>query len=182
LRTAPARGKRKIGRPTFLCSRWKQPCDYGFCFEFRDVAESFAASYEHHPVDDLESLDDDSNAYRATALECLNVLLEVDEFMSSSKDGVRDWVSVSIVLGLPSTRGLSSPQIAGQFGCTEKALNASTARFLRLAGLDPAGDLGNGNPDRMAARKQSPKAAGHRGRFKALSLRLDVQEMQSPSE
>jgi hypothetical protein len=50
---------------------------------------------------------------------------------------VRDGVSVSIVLGLPSTRGLSSPQIAGQLGCTEKALNASTARFLRLAGLDP---------------------------------------------
>jgi hypothetical protein len=134
LRTAPARGKRKIGRPTFLCSTWKQPCDYGFCSEFRDVAESFAASYEHHPVDDLEPLDDDPNAYRAAALEYLNVLLEVDEFMSSSKDGMRDWVSVSIVLGLPSTRGLSSPQIAGQLGCTEKALNASTARFLRLAG------------------------------------------------
>jgi hypothetical protein len=77
------------------------------------------------------------------ALEYLNVLLEleVDKFMSSSKDGVCDWVSVSIVLGLPSTRGLSSPQIAGQLGCTEKALNASTARFLRLAGLDPAGGL-----------------------------------------
>jgi hypothetical protein len=100
-----------------------------------DPATWDAASYNHHPVEDLEPLPDIPNPYREAALFHLQIMLACDEFVTGAQDARLAIVAVSICLGWPSTRSLSIDNIANQLGCTPTALTRSVARFKTLAGL-----------------------------------------------
>ena len=67
------------------------------CPQKQDPAAWYASSYTHHPVDDLEPLNEKPNSYRRGALGYLQILLAVDSYMARSKDGVMAWVSIAIV-------------------------------------------------------------------------------------
>src|SRR5271157_5531965 len=89
-----------------------------------------------HPIDDLEPMPDASNDCRKAAIEHLQILKAIDLFMTCTPDARLGWVSISIVLRLTSVRGLSNDAIANQLGVTEAAVSRSTAKFMRLVGLD----------------------------------------------
>jgi hypothetical protein len=109
---------------------------HDFDSEFNDPAIWNSASYTAHPIDDLEPMPDASNDYRKAAIEHLQILKAIDLFMTCTPDARLGWVSISIVLRLTSVRGLSNDAIANQLGVTEAAVSRSTAKFMRLVGLD----------------------------------------------
>jgi hypothetical protein len=109
--------------------------------EFLDPASWNAASYTHHPVDDLEPIPDHSSSYRDAALECLRILASVDSFMSRARDPRLAWTAVSGVIGLTSTSKLTEAEIGRQLGVTELSVHRAMAKFVKLANLDPAGGL-----------------------------------------
>jgi hypothetical protein len=106
--------------------------------QFNDPAGWNAASYEAHPVDELEPLEVVPNEYRERALDCMALLKAVDECMARARDPRLAWVGISTVLDLDSTRGTSLVELAHQMGCSEDALSNSRARFRILSGLDPS--------------------------------------------
>lgn len=115
--------------------------DRGYDSEFNDARGSNRASYESHPIDSIEPIDPAPNGYRSAALAYLKVMLAVDEFITAAEDVRGAVVAVAIVLGWPSTRGLSVGDIAGQFGCSRTTISRACARFREMAGLDSAGGV-----------------------------------------
>jgi hypothetical protein len=110
--------------------------DPGSDSEFNDCAEWNRASYTPDFLAELgEPLPDAPNDYRAAALFHLGIMYAVDEFLTAAPDARVGIVAVAVVLGWPSTRGLSVGDIAGQLDCTPTALTRSIARFKTLAGL-----------------------------------------------
>jgi hypothetical protein len=109
--------------------------------EFQDPADWNAASYNAHRIDSIEPLPDHHTEYRDAALECMKVLRSVDVFMSRSTDPRLAWVAVASAIGLNSTAGLSQAQIGRQLGVSELSVRRATAKFTKLANLDPAGGL-----------------------------------------
>ncbi len=86
-----------------------------------DPATWSTNSYWHRPVEDIEPLPDDKpNSYREAALQYMEVLANVDIFMTKTKDPRLAWVSVAIILELNSVGGLSQVNIAGQLGVSEQ--------------------------------------------------------------
>jgi hypothetical protein len=74
-------------------------------------------SYTHHPCDDFEPLDVQSSDYRECARRLLFVLSALDHWMCARREGPpRDWVTASIALGLPSSRGQTETEIAAAWG------------------------------------------------------------------
>jgi hypothetical protein len=71
----------------------------------------------------------------------------VDDFITAAEDARFAVIVVAVVLGWPSTRGLTVPEIAGQLGCTTATLTRSIARFKTLAGLNSAGGVRFIRPD-----------------------------------
>jgi hypothetical protein len=64
--------------------------------EYVDPATWSPNSYWHHPVEDIEPLPDDKpNSYREAALQYMEVLANVDIFMTKTKDPRLAWVSVA---------------------------------------------------------------------------------------
>ena len=96
------------------------------------------ASYSAHPIDSIEPFTDEPNSYRQAALYHLQIMLAVDEFITSAEDARLAVVAVAVVLGWPSARGLSVGNIADQLGCSLSTLTRSIARFKTMAGLDSA--------------------------------------------
>lgn len=76
--------------------------------------------------------------YREASLVFLRVLLMIDTHMSRIRDARLGWISVSIALGLTSTRGKTLTQLATEMGISKQALSRPTAQLLRMTGLDPA--------------------------------------------
>jgi hypothetical protein len=109
--------------------------------EFHDPADWNAASYNAHPIDSIEPLPDSSTSYRDAALGCMKILRSVDEFMSQATDPRLAWAAVSFTIGLISTHGLTQAEIGRQLGVSELTVRRATAKFVRLANLDPAGGL-----------------------------------------
>jgi hypothetical protein len=110
--------------------------DYtGSTYDSIDAAERGSASYNRHPCDDFEPLDDAPSPYREAAIGGLKVLSAMDDFLTAADDKRTGWIAVAIVLKLTSVRGLTVPNIAGQLGFTTNALTRSNARFKTLAGL-----------------------------------------------
>jgi hypothetical protein len=107
--------------------------------KFVDPASWNAASYNAHPIDSIEPLPDRSSLYRDEALRCMRILRSVDRCMSRAKDPRLCWTIVSIAIGLDSTAGLSETQICRQPDLSDQSLHRATARFAKLANLDPAG-------------------------------------------
>jgi hypothetical protein len=74
----------------------------------------------------------------AGSMVFLRVLLMIDTHMSRIRDARLGWVSVSVALGLTSTRGKTLTQLAAEMGITKQPLSKPTAKLLRVTGLDPA--------------------------------------------
>jgi hypothetical protein len=97
-----------------------------------DCAEWNSASYNRHPCDDLEPLDDAASPYREAAIGCLKVLQAMDDFLTTADDKRAGCIAVAIVLKLTSVRGLTVANIADQLGCSPTTINRYTARFARM--------------------------------------------------
>jgi hypothetical protein len=81
----------------------------------------------------------------------MKILRSVDVFTSRSTDPRLAWVAVASAIGLNSTAGLSEAQIGRQLGVSELSVRRATAKFTRLANLDPpAGFVHSANLDPMA--------------------------------
>jgi hypothetical protein len=59
----------------------------------------------------------------------------IDEFIRAAEDARLAVVAIAVILGWPSTRRLTVPEIAEQLGCTPAALTRSIARFKTMANL-----------------------------------------------
>jgi hypothetical protein len=136
--------------------------------EFCDPADWNLASYTAHPIDSIEPLPDHSSLYRDAALECMKILRSVDVFMSRSTDPRLAWVAVASAIGLSSTAGLSEAEIGRQIGLSELRVRRATAKFTKLANLDPAGGLralgqirSNGGPPSKKTVSECRRACPH---------------------
>ena len=103
--------------------------------DFDDPASWDRASYNHHPCDDFEPLPDTSSDYRQAALYHLQLMYAVDEFITAAPDARVAVVAVAVVLGWPSTRNLTAPEIAEQLGVSTSTMGRACARFREMAGL-----------------------------------------------
>jgi hypothetical protein len=127
---------------------------------FNDPASWDAASYEAHPVDKLEPRETITQEYRECALRMLEILNSIDHFMSYPKQGPpREWLAVSLALGLESTRGRSETAVAEEWGVTRACISKDVTRVLRLTGLDPAWGLKSADD-----RQTYSRTNGHRDR------------------
>jgi hypothetical protein len=115
--------------------------DRGSDPEFSDCADWNRASYESHPIDSIEPIDLPVNGYRQAALAHLQLFLCIDEFITAASDARLAVVSVAVVLGWPSIRGLTVPEIAEQLGCSPVTITRACNRFREMAGLDSAGGI-----------------------------------------
>jgi hypothetical protein len=110
-----------------------------------DPATWDMASYEAHPVDEIEPSELPENEYRQAARRFLIVINAVDQFMCSTHTGLppRKWVAVSLALGLASTRGQTETAVAIEWGVTRAAISKDVVAILKLAHLenDPAWGL-----------------------------------------
>jgi hypothetical protein len=61
--------------------------------------------------------------------------------MSRARDSRLGWTAIASAIGLNSTAGLSQAQIGRQLGVSELSVRRATAKFTKLANLDPAGGL-----------------------------------------
>ena len=108
--------------------------------ETNDPAGWDRASYTPDLLAELgEPLPDVVNGYRAAALAWLKCMLMIDEFITTAPDARLAVVAVAIVLGWPSTRGLTVPEIARQLGVSTSTIARACNRFREMAGLDSAG-------------------------------------------
>lgn len=106
--------------------------------EFNDPAAWDSASYEHHPVEDMEPWPEGSE-FRSACVNLLAVLQAVDTFMSTAQSGApMRWLQVSIGLGLHSTAGLTEIEIAERLGVSRQIISRGTVEFLRMVRLPPA--------------------------------------------
>ena len=131
---------------TFAMRHFHEPAGFS---DTNDPATWHTASYSAHPVDSLEPLPDAVNGYRQAALAYLKVMLTIDEFLTAAPDARVAVVAVAVVLGWPSTRGLSVGNIADQLGCSPSTLTRSIARFKTMAGFAGGGvrpGAGDGKP------------------------------------
>ena len=120
-----------------------------------DRAQWDRASYSAHPIDSIEPIDLAPNGYRSAALAYLKLMWTVDEYLAAAADARFAVIVVAIVLGWPSTRGLTVTEIAGQIGCSPVTITRACARFKTMAGLDSGGGIrpgaGSLNGDKPAA-------------------------------
>jgi hypothetical protein len=124
------------GKPTMHHHR-----DCGSDNDFDDPSGWNRASYNHHPCDDFEPLPDVSNPYRQAAIFHLGLMYAVDQFCEEAKDARFAVIAVAIVLGWPSARGWTVPEIAAQIRCSPVTLSRACARFREMAGLDANGAI-----------------------------------------
>jgi len=128
--------------------------------KFLDPSDWNIASYNAHPVDQIEPLPDHSSSYRDAALECMKILRSVDVFMSRATDPRLAWVAVSCTLELTSTSKLTEAEIARQIGVSEQSVRRAMAKFTKIANLDPAGGLRAFGQIRSNGGPPSRKTAG----------------------
>lgn len=114
------------------------PLRMDYTDSFSDPADWNAASYEHHPADDLEPIDASSNEYREISVSFLHIMLMADTPVMHAENPRKAWIEISLALGLTSTRGMSETQVAEYLGITRQAISRAVARFLRMSGLPPA--------------------------------------------
>jgi hypothetical protein len=137
------------GRPDFHSRPDRVTCSFAMRHfhepaglnDFDDPATWDAASYSAHPIDSIEPLSDEPNPYREAALHHLGLIYSIDEYLTEAKDARFAAIVVAIVLGWPSTRGLTVPEIAGQLGVSVLTISRACAGFREMAGLDASGRL-----------------------------------------
>jgi hypothetical protein len=137
-------------------------------FSSSDPAGRDRASYSAHPIDSIEPVDLAPNAYRAISLDFLKLMFCVDEYLTAAPDARLAVITVAVVLGWPSARGLTVPEIAEQLGISTSTITRACARFHEMAGLgvSVAGGVrfvrpgaGSSNGDKPAAVQSVGQAA-----------------------
>jgi hypothetical protein len=104
--------------------------------DFNDPAAWDRASYTPDILAEIgEPLPEVPNGYRQAAIFHLNLMFAVDRFLEGSPDARVAVVSVAVVLGWFSARGLTLGDIADQLGYSLSTLTRSIARFKAIAGL-----------------------------------------------
>jgi hypothetical protein len=104
--------------------------------ESNDPATWDRASYTPDLLAELgEPLPEAPNDYREAAIYHLQLMYAVDEFLMAAKDARFAAIVVAVVLGWPSTRGLTVPAIAEQIGCTPATIARACARFREMSEL-----------------------------------------------
>jgi hypothetical protein len=104
-----------------------------------DPASWDSASYRDDPIDHIEPSPEQVKNYRECARRLLRVLSVLDHWMCARRDcPPRDWVTASIALGLPSTRGQTETEIVAAWGLTRAAVSKDVCTVLRLTRTDPA--------------------------------------------
>jgi hypothetical protein len=106
-----------------------------------------------------EPLAEPVNGYRQAAIYHLRLMYACDEFLAAASHARLAVIVVAVVLGWPSTRGLTVPEIAKQLGISTSTITRACARFREMAGLGvPAGGVrflrpgaGSSNGDKPAA-------------------------------
>ncbi len=106
---------------------------------FNDPSGWNRASYSAHPIDSIELLSDEPNGYRQAALHHSELMYAIDRFIEAAPDARLAVVAVAVVLGWPSTRGLTVPEIAEQLGVSTSTIARACARFREMAGLGSVG-------------------------------------------
>jgi hypothetical protein len=110
--------------------------------EFNDPSGWNVASYLDDPIENLEPREVLTPEYRECALRMLMVLNVIDHFMSYPKQGPpREWLAVSLALGLESTQGRTETAVAEEWGVSRACISKDVTRVLRLTGLDPSWGL-----------------------------------------
>ena len=100
---------------------------------FADAAETNAASFEHHPVDDIEPLDEEtSNA--ASLIEKFVLLL--DE--SKNPRLTLQCLKLSLPSGIGYMEGSSMAQVAQRCGVTKAAVSKQCLQIIQSLGLPPS--------------------------------------------
>jgi Homeodomain-like domain len=122
------------GKPTMHHHRDPAPDN-----DFNDPGGWDKASYSAHPIDSMEPLSDEPNPYRAAAIYHLQLMYVVDEFVAAAPDARLAVIAVAVVLGWPSARGWTVPEIAGQLGVSASTITRACARFREMSGLPAAG-------------------------------------------
>lgn len=112
--------------------------EYSTGSDSSDPASWDKASYSAHPVDSLEPLPENTDAYREACRKFLRVFLACDTYMCSSRDARLAWIQISIACGLPGVQGRTETAIAAEIGITKQALSRGVAKFLRMSSLSPA--------------------------------------------
>jgi hypothetical protein len=124
--------------------------------QFNDPADYDSASFEHHPVEDLEPIDTTTSDYRAVAMRMIILLDTVDWRMQRCQDPRKTWIAFAIFAGLHSVAGRTLTSIANEMGVTKQALSRDVTLFARVTGLPPAFGLKS-----AAARHTYMKTNGH---------------------
>jgi hypothetical protein len=113
--------------------------DCGSDNDFDDPGGWNRASYSAHPIDSMEPLSDEPNPYRAAALYHMRLRWVVDDFLAAAPDARLAVVAVAVVLGWPSVRGWTVPDIARQLGVSAATIARACAQFGEMSGLGAAG-------------------------------------------
>jgi hypothetical protein len=116
--------------------------DPGSDSDFNDPSGWNRASYTPDFLAELgEPIAEARNDYRAAAIYHFQLMFVVDEFITAAQDARFGIIMVAIVLGWPSARGWTIPEIASQIGCSPLTITRACARFREMAGLDADGAM-----------------------------------------
>jgi len=115
-----------------------------------------------HPVDELEPIDPNSDAYREASKRLVLVLEAVFHFLQTSRRKDLATLQWAIALGLPSVRGQDLTGLALQLGVTRQDVSKGVTRFLRMSGLPPAFGLKSDQAKEVYRRVQSNRGQARR--------------------
>ena len=80
------------------------------------------------------------NDYRLAARKCLRILVAIDQSMVEARNAARQWLPISLALGLPSScwTNLTEAALARQCGTSKMAISKQVHKFLASIDLEPA--------------------------------------------
>lgn len=82
----------------------------------------------------------DQNDYRLAARKCLRILVAIDQSMVEARDAARQWLTISLALGLPSScwTNMTEAALARQCGISKMAVSKQVNKFLASVDMEPA--------------------------------------------
>jgi hypothetical protein len=110
-----------------------------------DPADWKAASYSHHPVDDMEPLNPASTDYQICSRHFRGKMNLIDKVMCPfgiTPKTPRSWVAVSFVFALDSTKFHTETSVALIYGITRAAVSKDVVRCLIVTRMEHTPALG----------------------------------------
>jgi hypothetical protein len=80
------------------------------------------------------------NDYRLAARKCVRILVAIDQSMVEARNAARQWLTISLALGLPSScwTNLTEAALARQCGISKMAISKQMHKFLESVDMEPA--------------------------------------------